>query len=209
MMVFKFGGTLVFERSSAYPAATLKRIDQEKITGLPGVPTLFAVLLQMDLSRFDLSSLRYLTNTAAALPVEHTRRLQEAFSWTRLYSMYGLTECKRTLYLPPEELNRRPGSVGIPIPGTEVWIEDESGKRLGSGEVGELVLRGSHVMQSYWNNPEVTASVISCASTGGSTPDTCMCAICYSSFCLETLLCQGFRLLWHPLTRLEASTEPI
>jgi long-chain acyl-CoA synthetase len=157
LMVFKFGGTLVLERSFAYPAAVLQRIEQEQVTGLPGVPTLFAMLLQMDLSKFDLSSLRYLTNTAAALPVEHIRRLQEAFPWTRLYSMYGLTECKRTLYLPPEELERRPGSVGIPIPGTEVWIEDENGKHLEPGEIGELVVRGSHVMQGYWNAPEETA----------------------------------------------------
>jgi acyl-CoA synthetase (AMP-forming)/AMP-acid ligase II len=71
--------------------------------------------------------------------------------------MYGLTECKRTLYLPPEELERRPGSVGIPIPGTEAWVEDEDGKRLGPGETGELVVRGSHVMQGYWNAPEKTA----------------------------------------------------
>ena len=157
LMVVKFGGTLVLERSFAYPAAIMNRIEQEKVTGLPGVPTLFAMLLSMDLSRFDLSSLRYLTNTAAALPVEHIQRLQEAFPWTRLYSMYGLTECKRTLYLPPEELEHRPGSVGIAIPGTEVWIEDEAGRRLGHGEVGELVVRGSHVMQGYWNNPEATA----------------------------------------------------
>ncbi len=157
LMVFKFGGALVLERSFAYPAAVLKRIEQEQVTGFPGVPTLFAMLLQMDLSRFDLSSLRYLTNTAAALPVDHIRRLREAFSWASLYSMYGLSESKRTLYLPPEELDRRPGSVGIAIPGTEVWIEDEAGNRLGPGEVGELVVRGSHVMQGYWNNPEATA----------------------------------------------------
>jgi len=157
MMVFKFGGTLVLERSFTYPAAVLQRIAQERVTGFPGVPTLFAVLLQMDLSQFDLSSLTYLTNTAAALPVEHIHRLRDAFPWARLYSMYGLTECKRTLYLPPEELDRRPGSVGIAIPGTEVWIEDETGKRLGPGEVGELVIRGSHVMQGYWNAPEKTA----------------------------------------------------
>ena len=157
LMTFKFGGTLVLERSFAYPAAALKRIEEERVTGLPGVPTLFALLLQMDLSRFDLSSLRYLTNTAAALPVEHIQRLRDAFPWARLYSMYGLTECKRTLYLPPEELNRRPGSVGIAIPGTEVWVEDEDGRRLGPGEVGELVVRGSHVMQGYWQDPTATA----------------------------------------------------
>jgi len=157
LMTFKFSGTLVLEQSFTYPAAVLRRIAQERVTGFPGVPTLFAVLLQMDLSPFDLSSLRYLTNTAAALPVEHIQRLREAFSWARLYSMYGLTECKRTLYLPPEELDRRPGSVGIAIPGTEVWVEDEDGRRLDPGEVGELVVRGSHVMQGYWGDAEQTA----------------------------------------------------
>ena len=157
LMIFKFGGTLVLERTFAFPAAVLQRVEQEQVTGFPGVPTVFAMLLQMDLSRFNLSSLRYLTNTAAALPVEHIQRLRDAFPWARLYSMYGLTECKRTLYLPPEELDRRPGSVGIAIPGTEVWIEDESGNRLGPEEVGELVVRGSHVMQGYWGDPEETA----------------------------------------------------
>jgi long-chain acyl-CoA synthetase len=157
LMVFKFGGTLVLERSFAYPAVLLQRIEQERVTGLPGVPTLFAVLLQMDLAKFDLSSLRYLTNTAAALPVEHIQRLRDTFPWARLFSMYGLTECKRTLYLPPEELDRRPGSVGIPIPGTEAWVEDEQGNRLPPGQVGELVVRGSHVMQGYLGDPEQTA----------------------------------------------------
>jgi len=157
LMTVIFGGTLVLERSFAYPAAVLKRIEEERVTGLPGVPTVYAMLLQMDLSRFDLSSLRYLTNTAAALPVEHIRRLRDAFPWTRLYSMYGLTECKRTLYLPPEELDRRPGSVGVAIPGTEVWLEDEDGRRLGPGQVGELVVRGSHVMQGYWQDAQATA----------------------------------------------------
>jgi len=156
LMTFKFGGTLVLERTFAYPAALLKRIAEERVTGLPGVPTLFAVLLQLDLGRFDLSSVRYLTNTAAALPVSHIQQLRDAFPWARLYSMYGLTECKRTLYLPPEELDRRPGSVGIPIPGTEAWVETEEGNRAAPGEIGELVVRGSHVMQGYWRDPETT-----------------------------------------------------
>jgi acyl-coenzyme A synthetase/AMP-(fatty) acid ligase len=72
--------------------------------------------------------------------------------------MYGLTETKRTLYLPPAQLDRRPGSVGIAIPGTEVWLEDENGKRLPNGEMGELVVRGRHVMRGYWEAPEATAA---------------------------------------------------
>jgi len=157
LMVFRFGGTLVLERSFAYPAAILKTMEVERVTGFPGVPTVFAILLRMDLSPYDLGNLRYLTNTAAALPPSHITTLREKFPWATLYSMYGLTECKRTLYLPPDQLEVRPGSVGIAIPGTEVWIEDEEGNYAGPGVVGELVIRGSHVMRGYWEDAEATA----------------------------------------------------
>jgi amino acid adenylation domain-containing protein len=157
LMTFKFGGTLILEKGFTYPAAILKRMEGERVTGFPGVPTIYAVLLKMDLSPYDLSSLRYLTNTAAALPPSHITEIRGKFPWATLFSMYGLTETKRTLYLPPEQLDKRPGSVGIAIPGTEVWLEDEEGRRLGSGEVGELVVRGRHVMRGYWNDPERTA----------------------------------------------------
>ena len=156
LMTFKFGGTLVLERTFAYPAHTLKRMEEERVTGFPGVPTIFAILLQMDLSSYDLTSLRYITNTAAALPPSHIQQIRDKFPWATLYSMYGLTETKRTLYLPPAQLDERPGSVGIAIPGTEVWIEDDEGNRLGPNQVGELVIRGKHVMQGYWENPEAT-----------------------------------------------------
>lgn len=158
LMVFKFGGTLVLEKGFTYPAAILKRMEQERVTGFPSVPTIYAMLLKMDLSAYDLSSLRYLTNTAAALPPSHILQIRAKFPWATLFSMYGLTETKRTLYLPPEQLDKRPDSVGIAIPGTEVWIEDEQGKRLGSGQVGELVVRGRHVMRGYWENPEASAA---------------------------------------------------
>ena len=157
LMAFKFGGTLVLENSFAFPAAILKLMERERVTGFPGVPTMFSLLLQMDLSAFDLSSLRYLTNTAAALPPSHIQALRQKFHRATLYSMYGLTETKRTLYVPPAELDRRPGSVGIPIPGTECWVEDSQGRRCAPGEVGELVVRGRHVMRGYWEAPEATA----------------------------------------------------
>ena len=156
LMVFKFGGTLVLEKGFAFPAAILKRMEEERVTGFPGVPTIFTMLLKMDTSSYDLSSLRYLTNTAAALPPAHITQLRERFPWATVYSMYGLTETKRTLYLPPEQLDHRPGSVGVAIPGTEAWIEDEDGQRLGPGQIGELVIRGRHVMRGYWGDPEAT-----------------------------------------------------
>ncbi len=80
LMVFRFGGTLVLEKRFVFPAAILKRIQEERVTGFPGVPTIFSILLNTDLSSYDLSSLRYITNTAAALPVSHILRLKGKIS---------------------------------------------------------------------------------------------------------------------------------
>jgi long-chain acyl-CoA synthetase len=157
LMAVKVGATLVLEKSFTFPQAIFERMKAEKVTGLPIVPTMAAIILQMkDLRPDAFPHLRYITNTAAALPPAHILRLQELFPATRLYSMYGLTECKRCTWLPPDQLSKRPGSVGIAIPGTEAYVVDESGARVEPGEVGELVIRGAHVMKGYWENPEAT-----------------------------------------------------
>jgi len=156
LMTFHFGGTLVLEKSFTYPFQTMQKLVAEKVTGFPLVPTMAAMLLQIDLGRFDCRSLRYLTNTGAALPVAHIRKLQELFPASRIFSMYGLTECKRVSYLPPEQLDIRPDSVGVAMPNTEVLIVDSLGKEVGPNQIGELVVRGAHVMQGYWNAPEET-----------------------------------------------------
>ena len=157
LMCVRAGATLVLEKSFTYPAVLLDKLRRERVTGLPLVPTIAAVLLQMkDLAPGQFPDLRYLTNTAAALPPAHIARLQELFPTTRIYSMYGLTECKRCTYLPPEELARRPGSVGIAIPGTEAYVVDDAGARVQPGAVGELVVRGAHVMKGYWGDAEAT-----------------------------------------------------
>jgi acyl-coenzyme A synthetase/AMP-(fatty) acid ligase len=116
------------------------------------------MLLAMDLSAYDLSNLRYLTNAAAGMPGHHVLAMKERFPKARFYSMYGQTEVVRTLYLPSDQIERRPDSVGVPIPGTEAWIEDEEGCRLPAGQTGELIVRGGHVMRGYWNAPETSAS---------------------------------------------------
>jgi acyl-CoA synthetase (AMP-forming)/AMP-acid ligase II len=110
-----------------------------------------------DVKRRRFDHLRYVTSTAAFWPVEHIVKLREMFRGAKLYSMYGLTECKRVSYLPPEELDKRPTSVGKSIPNTEAFVVDSHGLRVGSGVVGELVVRGSHVMRGYWNDPKETA----------------------------------------------------
>lgn len=155
--MFAVGGTLVLEQSFAFPDVVLEQMARERVTGFAGVPTIYAMLLSMDLTKFDLSSLRYLTNAAAGLPLEHVKRLRQTFPGADLYLMHGLTEVARTMYLPPDQTDRIPGSSGIAIPGTELWVEGENGQRLGPGEVGELVVRGRNVMRGYWNAPELTA----------------------------------------------------
>ena len=160
LTAFRAGATLVLERSFAYPAAVLGRIAAERATGFPMVPTMSAILLQLDPSGFDLSSLRYVTNAGAALPASHIAGLRALVPQARLYSMYGLTECIRVAYLPPGEIDARPGSVGKAMPNEEVWIVDERGRRLGPGAVGELVVRGANVMKGYWGMPEETDRVL-------------------------------------------------
>lgn len=157
IMAIKLGATLILEKSFTYPHAILELLVREKVTGFPLVPTMAAILLQMDLTKYDFSTLRYLTNTAAALPTEHIKRLRDLFPQAILFSMYGLTECKRVSYLPPDQLEIRPNSVGRGMPNEEVYVVDDAGNKVGPGIVGELVIRGANVMKGYWENPEETA----------------------------------------------------
>ncbi|MBK8171141.1 MAG: AMP-binding protein [Sandaracinaceae bacterium] len=158
IMAFRMGARLVLERSFTYPAQVLKVVVEEKVTGFPGVPTIYAILAEMkSLSNYDFSHIRYVTNTAAALAVKHILVLKDIFPKAKIFSMYGLTECKRCTYLPPADLDKKPTSVGIAIPNTELWIVDENDKRVGPNTVGQLVIRGATVMRGYWDKPEETA----------------------------------------------------
>ncbi|MBY5814968.1 class I adenylate-forming enzyme family protein [Rhizobium leguminosarum] len=161
LMSVRLGATVVLEKSFAFPAAMFDIMRREKVTGLPLVPTMAAVLLQMrDLMPGFLPTLRYMTNTAAALPVDHIVRLRLLFPGVALFSMYGLTECKRCTYLPPSELQRRPDSVGIAIPGTQAFVVDGDGGIVAPNVTGELVIQGPHVMQGYWQDDAATAHAL-------------------------------------------------
>jgi len=159
LMTFKFGGTVVLERSFLYPYHIIDKVVKEKITGFPIVPTIVAILLKnKNLDKYDFSRLRYITSTAQVLPVKYIIQLQKIFPNTKIYSMYGLTECKRVTYLPPDELSRRPNSVGKAMPNVEIYLVNGQGEKIiKPGEIGELVVRGLNVMKGYWNLPEENA----------------------------------------------------
>lgn len=158
LMSSRVGATLVLQRSLAFPVKVLETLVREKVTVLPGVPTVFSMLLNLSSFRnYDLSALRLVTNTAAALSEAQIREIRASFPTATLFSMYGLTECKRVTYLPPDQLDIRPMSVGRGMPNEEVWLVDEHGRRLPNGSTGELVVRGSHVMRGYWRKPQQTA----------------------------------------------------
>jgi long-chain acyl-CoA synthetase len=158
LMALRVGATVVLERSFAFPVKALQLMAQENVTVFPGVPTMFSLLMNLKtLADHPLPALRSITNTAAALSEEHIRQLRALFPHARLFSMYGLTECKRVTYLPPDQLDIRPTSVGRGMPNEEVWLVDEAGGRLPNGSTGELVIRGSNVMRGYWEKPAQTA----------------------------------------------------
>jgi len=161
LMTLHVGMTLVLERSFAYPGAMFETMRRHRATGLPLVPTMAAMILRMrDLEPGFLPDLRYVTNTAAPLPPEHIAGLRRLLPGVAIHSMYGQTESKRGTWLPPDELDRRPGSVGRAIPNTEAYVVDPSGRRCPPGIEGELVIRGPTVMQGYWDDPVATDRVL-------------------------------------------------
>lgn len=159
IMAFSAGAKLVLERDFYLPLRFLKLIEDEKVTALPGVPSMFSILGE-NIGRFkyDLSSVRYVTNTGAAIYDHHINIIENLFPHANFFSMYGLTECKRCTYLPPEDIIKKPRSVGIPIPNTEMWIIDDLGNKVPANTIGQLVIRGATVMQGYWNSPTETAN---------------------------------------------------
>lgn len=162
LMAFKFGGTVILEKALVYPQQVVNLVVSERVTGWPIVPTIAAILLRLNnLGDHDFSRLRYITSTGQAMPSRHFALLQQTFPKTRIFSMYGLTECKRVSFLPPEQLAQRPGSVGKAMPNVEVYLVDEENQLItGAGQTGELVVRGSNVMKGYWDLPGETEKVL-------------------------------------------------
>ena len=139
------------------PRDVLKAIEREKVTGLTAVPPLYIQLTQLNWPETITEHLRYFANTGGRMPRETLDALRRHLPKTRPYLMYGLTEAFRSTFLPPEEVDRRPDSIGKAIPNAEILVLREDGSPCAPDEPGELVHRGALVGMGYWNDPEKTA----------------------------------------------------
>jgi acyl-CoA ligase (AMP-forming) (exosortase A-associated) len=140
-----------------FPRDVIRAVEREKITGLAAVPPLWVQLAQLQWPASVNTHLRYITNSGGAMPTATLAALRAQLPAMKPYLMYGLTEAFRSTYLPPEEVDQRPESMGKAIPNAEIMVVREDGTPCAPGEPGELVHRGVHVALGYWNDAEKTA----------------------------------------------------
>ena len=153
---FSVGATVVM-MDYLLPRDVLRAIDREKITGLAAVPPLWIKLAELEWSPSISGHLRYMTNSGGAMPGTTLASLRQTLPKSKFYLMYGLTEAFRSTYLPPDEIDQRPDSMGKAIPNAEILVVREDGSPCAAGEPGELVHRGSLVALGYWNDPDKTS----------------------------------------------------
>jgi acyl-CoA ligase (AMP-forming) (exosortase A-associated) len=139
------------------PKDVLNACKRHKVTGLTAVPPLWIQLVQLEWPAGIADHVRYFANTGGRMPLETLTRLRAVLPNARPYLMYGLTEAFRATYLPPEEVDRRPDSIGKAIPNSEVLVLRPDGTECDADEPGELVQRGALVAQGYWNDAAKTA----------------------------------------------------
>ncbi len=153
---FNVGASVVL-MNYLLPQDVIKMVARGACTGLAGVPPLWSQLAQLPWPEEAVRRLRYITNTGGHMPRTTLDRLRAALPGTQPFLMYGLTEAFRSTYLPPDEVDRRPDSIGKAIPNAEILVVGEDGALCKPGEEGELVHRGPLVSLGYWNDPERTA----------------------------------------------------
>jgi len=139
------------------PKDVITAAVRERVTGLTAVPPLYIQLSQLVWPASIRDHLRYFANTGGRMPLQTLNRLRAMLPQTKPFLMYGLTEAFRATYLPPEEVDRRPDSIGKAIPNTEILVLRDDGSPCGPNEPGELVQRGALVAMGYWGDPEKTA----------------------------------------------------
>jgi long-chain acyl-CoA synthetase len=142
------------------PGKALAIIERDKVTTFAGVPTMYAALLHHpERDQFDISSVDLCVSGGAAMPVEVLRGFDEAFG-AKVLEGYGLSETTGMASFNLPDRERKPGSIGLPVGGTEMKVVDPDGNEVARGERGEIVMRGPFVMKGYWNRDDATADVM-------------------------------------------------
>ncbi|GAC1301850.1 MAG: long-chain-fatty-acid--CoA ligase [Ktedonobacteraceae bacterium] len=158
--VFFLRGLAVVAHPRFDTAAVLSAIERHHIISFAGVPAMFvALLFTPDAEKYDTSSLQYCVSGSAPLPVAILQGFEQKFN-CRILEGYGLSEGSAALTGHTLEMERKPGSVGKPLPDVEVLVVNENGQPVPAGELGEVIARGPNIMQGYYNMPEETAATL-------------------------------------------------
>jgi acyl-CoA synthetase (AMP-forming)/AMP-acid ligase II len=155
-------GATIFPMAVFDAGEVLETVERERITVLPGPPTLYTALLDHpDRTTRDIESLRVGVTGAADIPVELIRRVKQELPFERILTGYGLTEAGTvTGCKPDDDFEHIATTVGVPWPGFEVQVVAEGGSAVATGEPGEVVVRGETVTRGYLDDPEATAAAI-------------------------------------------------
>jgi len=160
LLFLKIGATNVLITDPRNIPAFVKELAKYRFTTITGVNTLFNALLSYpDFPRLEFSSLKVSLGGGMAVQQPVAERWKKV-TGKALVEAYGLTEASPGVAMNPLDLEDYNGSIGLPIPNTEIAIRGDKGQDLGVGEVGELCVRGPQVMKGYWNHPEETAEVM-------------------------------------------------
>jgi len=157
------GAAIVLPAAAFDAQACLQAIDAERCTAAHGVPTMFIAMLDdPDYAKYDTTSLRTGIMAGAPCPIELMHRVIEDMHMSEITIGYGMTETGPlgTQTLPDDPIELRVGTVGRPLPHTEIKVVDNKGRIVPRGEPGELCTRGYSVMRGYWGDPERTGETI-------------------------------------------------
>ena len=159
---FAVAGTVILDNRFTFPNSVLKTLVEERATSLSGVPSTFSTLLyRSTMTRMSFPSLRYLAQAGGHMSDKVKRDLLACFPDKRIYIMYGTTEAApRLSFLALQNFPEKIASIGKAIPNVMLRVFNEAGEEVKRGQTGEIVARGSNIMQGYWNDADATSKVL-------------------------------------------------